>query len=219
MAAIKAVSLEPQVPETWSGQVPEPLAEITTPELDSAEVPAPEYTATEPARESQGQVSKFILLALAGAQAHTTVPARELCTSVWFTLARAWVEAQDCPWMLLSARYGLVYPHQVLAPYQLDVTRMGLRQRAAWARGVARQARCSVPCSQQLVLVAGNKYCDCLLPHLSPFSDEVQLPLKGLSVGFQCGWLRSHTPVAASPIRHGEARTGQIRASVQGNSE
>lgn len=139
-------------------------------------------------------VRSFMLLALAGAQARHPAPARELCTSTWFRLARDYVESQNCPWFLLSAKYGLLNPTEIISPYQPEVPAMGVRQRRSWARRIADEARRKLPYSKQLVLVAGVSYSKCLMPYLTEFSEQVSLPLAGLSVGFQCGWLRCHTP-------------------------
>ncbi len=153
------------------------------------------------AHTPDNKVKRFMLLALAGAQLRHAAPARELCTSTWFKLARAYVESQHCPWLLLSAKYGLVNPTRFISPYQLEVPAMRVRQRRSWARRIAEEARCKLPYSEQLVLVAGVRYSECLMPYLGEFSQQVSLPLAGLSVGFQCGWLRCHTPrnLAATP--------------------
>ena len=146
------------------------------------------------ARNPEIKARKFLLLALAGAQLRRPAPARELCTSTWFRLARGYAESQGCPWLLLSAKYGLVSPTEVISPYQLDVTNMGVRQRSSWAERIGDEARRKLPYSEQITLVAGMKYCECLLPYLSELAEHVYMPLAGLSVGFQCGWLRCHTP-------------------------
>lgn len=144
-------------------------------------------------RKSAIKARKILLLALAGAQRRRPAPARELCTSTWFRLARAYAESQDCPWLLLSAKYGLVSPTEVISPYHFDVTTMGVSQRRSWGQRIGDEARRKLPLSEQIVLVAGMRYCECLLPHLSELTEHVYLPLAGLSVGFQCGWLRCHT--------------------------
>lgn len=145
------------------------------------------------AQNSEINANHFLLLALAGAQLKYPAPARELCTSPWFRLARAYTESQGCPWLLLSAKYGLVKPDEVISPYLLDVTTMGVRRRLSWAERIGREAKRKLPFSEQLTLVAGMRYCECLLPHLSELAGHVYTPLAGLSVGFQCGWLRCHT--------------------------
>lgn len=140
------------------------------------------------------KVQRLALLALAGAQRSSAVEAQDLCTSRWFTLARAFVIGQDCPWYLLSAKHGLIAPTCVIKPYALDVAHMSADQRRVWAERVAGQAREQLPFSRQILLLAGMKYRDFLTPHLAQVTESVYLPLDGLSVGLQCSWLRCNTP-------------------------
>lgn len=43
--------------------------------------------------------------------------ARDLYVSPWFVGARRYEESLGVPWYILSAKYGLVAPDQVIAPY------------------------------------------------------------------------------------------------------
>ena len=136
---------------------------------------------------------KIVLVALSGAQVPTASPARELCTSRWFTFARAYAESRACPWLLLSARYGLVSPRQIIPPHMADVGNMPAKQRRNWGQAVGEEARRRLPFTRQIVLLAGSKYVNALLPHLRELADEVHTPLAGLAVGYQCGWLRCNS--------------------------
>jgi hypothetical protein len=46
------------------------------------------------------------------------------------------VESAGGPWFILSAKYGLVDPGQVIEPYEMTLNRMGRRERQAWAERV-----------------------------------------------------------------------------------
>ncbi len=140
------------------------------------------------------KVDKMVLLALTGAQVRRASPARDLCTSRWFSLARAYAESHACPWLLLSARYGLVAPQQVITPYDTDLGAMSAQQRRDWGRTVGEAAQQTLPSIRQIVLLAGVKYVKCLRPYLEDISDDIYTPLEGLAVGYQCGWLRCNTP-------------------------
>ncbi len=144
-------------------------------------------------------VDRIVLLALSGAQVRSASPARDLCTSRWFFFARAYAESHACPWLLLSARHGLVSPQQVIAPYEADLGAMSAQQRREWGRTVGEAARQTLPFTRQIVLLAGIKYVKCLRPYLEELTDELYTPLAGLTVGYQCGWLRCNTPVCAEP--------------------
>jgi hypothetical protein len=43
--------------------------------------------------------------------------AKNLYVSEWFLRVRRYVEATGCPWFILSAKYGLIDPNQIIAPY------------------------------------------------------------------------------------------------------
>ena len=148
-------------------------------------------------QQSQGRAKaeKVVLLALSGAQVRQASPARDLCTSPWFTLARAYAESHACLWLLLSAKYGLVSPQQILPPYEASFSHMTARQRREWGKAIGEEARYRLPFSRQIVVLAGIKYIHCLLPHLKDLTEDVHTPLAGLTVGYQCGWLRCNTPV------------------------
>jgi hypothetical protein len=69
-------------------------------------------------------------------------PARDLYTaSALFRKARAYCERHYDGWYILSAKHGLVHPHEVLAPYDLTLKRMGVADRRAWGRRVSTDLR------------------------------------------------------------------------------
>jgi hypothetical protein len=87
----------------------------------------------------------------------TAAQAREFYVSSWFMAVRRYVEAAGDPWYVLSAKYALVTPAQVLAPYDetLNPTIAGSGRRRAplgWqARYVCRdKARPAVSLSARM---------------------------------------------------------------------
>jgi len=67
-------------------------------------------------------------------------PARELyAASALFRKARAYCERHYDAWYILSAKYGLVHPDQVLEPYDVTLKRMPMADRRAWGRRVSEQ--------------------------------------------------------------------------------
>ncbi|MDA8332166.1 MAG: hypothetical protein M0027_13400 [Candidatus Dormibacteraeota bacterium] len=67
--------------------------------------------------------------------------ARDLYTSPLFVGRRSWVERTCESWFILSAKYGLVAPEQVVEPYDQTLTRMNRRERRAWSRAVVAALR------------------------------------------------------------------------------
>jgi hypothetical protein len=69
-------------------------------------------------------------------------PTRELYSaSALFRKARAYCEHHYDGWYVLSAKYGLVHPEAVIAPYDVTLKRMNSQGRRAWGLAVSQQLR------------------------------------------------------------------------------
>jgi hypothetical protein len=138
-------------------------------------------------------MNTLALVACVGQKQTQPAPARELYTSPWFKKACAYVESQGWPWLILSARYGLVKPEQVIEPYNLTLNRLSQKARGAWAEQVWQQLRFLVKDDPRVVILAGRYYAGVGL-HLGGAGYIVETPLEGLGIGQQLKWLKEHTP-------------------------
>ena len=116
-------------------------------------------------------------------------PARDLYTSPWFHKARSYVERFGCPWFVLSAKYGLVHPDEVIAPYELALNTMGVTDRREWARRVLTQLEPRLTERQAVVFLAGQRYREFLEQPLRRHGVAVSVPMEGLKIGEQLRWL------------------------------
>lgn len=123
-----------------------------------------------------------------------TCLARELYVSDWFLKASRYVEASGCDWFILSAEYGLVAPDQVIAPYERTLKRMHVEQRKAWAHRVSEQLAEAAPKLSHVVLLAGERYREFLVPCLSHRGVVISVPMERLRIGEQLRWLGQHSP-------------------------
>ena len=136
------------------------------------------------------------LVACTKTKATTARPARDLyAPSDWFAKARAYVEAQDAPWFILSAEHGLLDPATVVAPYETTLLRMSRPTRRAWACRVHGQlvARGLVTGCRFRIL-AGETYREFLEPWLTGagrWPELAEVPMRGLGLGEQKAWLAS----------------------------
>jgi cytoplasmic iron level regulating protein YaaA (DUF328/UPF0246 family) len=122
--------------------------------------------------------------------------AQALYQSVWFQKARAYVEAKGMPWYILSAKYGLVRPDEVIAPYEQTLNKMPVMDRKAWAERVCSQLDGLINKEDRVVVLAGARYREFLMPTLARLAAGVQVPMTGMRIGQQLSWLGS---------RHGQA--------------
>lgn len=115
--------------------------------------------------------------------------ARDLYASAWFIKARAYVEAREAPWLILSARHGLVDPAEVIAPYETTLNRMTAADRRRWATRVIDQMEARAPVADEIIILAGRYYRADLMAWLQARFARVSVPMEGLGIGSQLQWL------------------------------
>ena len=120
------------------------------------------------------------LVSCCGPKLKHSAPAAELYTSDIFTKSVAYAEHLGSPWAILSAKYGLVAPGQVIAPYDLTLSKMGADGRRRWGRMVQAQVRNAYPQGTHFVILAGRLYVE---PFKSLVGYSFEDPLKGM--GFE----------------------------------
>ena len=116
-------------------------------------------------------------------------PAKNLYVSSWFLKARVCVEATALPWFILSAKYGLVAPNEVIQPYNLTLRNMGVSQRRNWAEPVIEALDEHLDGVDSVVFLAGKAYRENLAPAFRQRGIQVLVPMEGLRNGQQLSWL------------------------------
>ena len=117
------------------------------------------------------------------------MPARDLYCSAWFQKARAFVERECAEWFILSAKYGLVEPDQVIEPYNETLNDKTVEERREWSRKVVQELRPRCPAGTSVVFLAGEKDREFLAPALVKRGCRVEVPMEGLAIGEQLRWL------------------------------
>lgn len=109
--------------------------------------------------------------------------------STWFKTAKKFVGNND--WYILSAKYHLLHPDTVIYPYEQSLNTMSYRERKIWADiifGKLQESR-----FDSVVILAGKKYREFLVPRLEELGIQVNIPMKGLGIGTQLKWMKEHT--------------------------
>jgi hypothetical protein len=116
-------------------------------------------------------------------------PAKDLYTSPLFAGMRRFAEKNGDRWFILSAKYGLLHPDNLVDPYEQTLNKMPVRYRRAWAETVYKQIASTFPPAADIVMLAGEKYREFLVPHLRKEGFNVSIPMEGLSLGRQLQYL------------------------------
>jgi len=162
---------------------------------DEANVRAPRENAP-PRRSENSPVSKkgnysdaVVLVSCVRGKLSETAPARLLYRSEWFLKARTFVEGQGLTWFILSALHGVVSPDVEIAPYERTLNDASVDERRTWADKVQRQLTPLLAGKRRIVVLAGLRYREFLVPALVRRGYAVEVPMEGLRIGEQLAWL------------------------------
>jgi hypothetical protein len=116
--------------------------------------------------------------------------AADLFTSPLFRLRRAYAERSRRCWYILSSEYGLVQPHEEIAPYDLPMAGRPVEERREWAATVVDQLAAEFPRLRGVTfeIHAGSAYVGPLEPLLTERGATVEAPLRGLGLGRSLAW-------------------------------
>ncbi len=119
--------------------------------------------------------------------------ARDLYISPLFAKERAYAEKSGAPWFILSAEHGLVAPEEVLAPYDLQLSKTSFEYRRDWGiRVVDRLVQLAGPLDGMVIEVhAGSAYADPIRSMLQDRGAIVREPLAGLRLGPRLAWYKN----------------------------
>ena len=135
----------------------------------------------------------LVLVACVRRKLSEPAPARLLYRSEWFNKVRTLVETQKADWLILSALYGVVAPDTCIAPYEKTLNSAGVAERRAWAEKVRRQLAPSVIGRRRVVIFAGQRYREFLVPALLNDGYQVDVPMANLRIGEQLAWLAARS--------------------------
>ncbi|SFL38148.1 DUF6884 domain-containing protein [Geodermatophilus ruber] len=162
---------------------PEPLPEAT---------PASTHHGAEAATSSL----RVVLVGCSSSKAPTPRPAAELFTGGAFGKARDLARSSGLPWYVLSAKWGLLDPDEVVAPYDVYLGDRSTEYRTAWGAWVVAQLADRHDLRGAVVEVhAGRTYCDPLAAPLAAAGATLHQPLAGLRQGERLAWY-ARTPAA-----------------------
>ncbi len=137
------------------------------------------------------------LVSCVAAKTPSPAQARELYISDWFIKARRYVEATGAPWYILSAKYGLVTPSQLIAPYDLTLRSLSRDERWTWGGDVLERFLAlegEKGEGREVRILAGALYRGELATFLEVRGYRVIAPLSRMGIGHQKQWLRENTP-------------------------
>jgi len=115
--------------------------------------------------------------------------ADELYTSAYFKKMRRLAELQADCWFILSDKYGLLCPQQMISCYEVDLKKLPQYQRREWSQKTLEQILTETSPTDTIVMLAGSIYLEFLGRELQRRGYSVKEPMKGLRIGERLQWL------------------------------
>lgn len=119
--------------------------------------------------------------------------ARTLYEGAWFKKASRYAELTGDEWFILSAKYGLVHPDQVIEPYDETLKTKRKIVRQAWAKKVFTTLKPHLEAGDNVTFLAGECYREFLTEPISQIGCSISIPMVGLLIGEQMQWLDQHS--------------------------
>ena len=157
----------------------------------------------------------------------------QLYGSQLFSKRVDYAKARGIRWAVLSARYGVWFPHIGLKAYDQTFSDMIPAEIAAWHVGVAQRLMEELweqynlgqsvnpikPSELTVEIHAGADYCHPLTEILKAVGIAVELPLAGLGIGEQLAWYCTAKPEAKVRTKfHSRRKTNVTEQTVDGGA-
>ncbi|GBE10261.1 hypothetical protein BMS3Abin12_00823 [bacterium BMS3Abin12] len=129
------------------------------------------------------------LISCASKKRSSAAQAKDLYVSALFAKSREFVEQRCDSWFILSAKYGLVEPIDVIEPYEKTLNTKPRRERDEWADRVWALLHQRLTPGDHVTILAGERYRESLVPLMTEYGCHVDVPMQGLGIGRQLQWL------------------------------
>lgn len=132
---------------------------------------------------------RVVLISCVSKKKDGPLAASELYDSTWFKYAYEYAQCTNPDKIfILSAKYGLLRPDQVIEPYNLTLNSMRKRQRCEWGQNILKELAKECELEHDLFyILAGKNYREFLIPSLKFYT----VPMKHMGIGQQISFLKN----------------------------
>ena len=138
-------------------------------------------------------MSELYLVSCVGQKNPGPTLAKDLYTGTWFSYAHCYVEKLGHPWLLLSAKHGVIDPDEMREVYDFSFKSGEGRTalyRKEWAKRTFSQLQPRLAGVDTLTILAGKRYYEGLVEPLRAPGLKISIPMEHMRIGEQLRWLK-----------------------------
>jgi hypothetical protein len=127
----------------------------------------------------------LVVIGCSGEKSSAASPAVTLYRSRRFHASIRWAERVGAPWVVLSAKHGILDPDAIIDPYDVHLSNLTAEEQTAWAEKAAESLRLRTAESAKLVFLCDDVYTRPVAKCLRPAGRHCFTPLDGVAVADQ----------------------------------
>lgn len=140
--------------------------------------------------------NRIVLIGCGKSKNPSDAAAQDIYTGNLFRARRAYAEASGAPWLIASAKHGLLPPDRVISTYDVTIKQLCDPDRAAWALTCVLDVVSGLPDTSSLrgitvELHMGADYAELLRDTFAAVGFRTNWITQGKGIGEQLDWYKS----------------------------
>lgn len=115
----------------------------------------------------------------------------DLYISPLFQKSKKYAQQRCEKYMILSAKYGLLNPQELIEPYNMTLNDLNKSERQSWADKVFLKLKENLTKETKIIFLAGENYRHFLEKKIQDFGIDTATPLINMSIGEQLQWYKN----------------------------
>ena len=124
---------------------------------------------------------------------HNASRAKDLYTGSLFVASRKYVESQYDEYIILSAKYHMCLPDDLLIPYELYLGDLSKEDKEAWVNETFSEITQQFDLDTEFDFYTSKMYQEELVPLLRNYGYTCETYLNNLGIGSKIQWFNQHT--------------------------
>lgn len=119
--------------------------------------------------------------------------AKDLYCGLMFKWARRFIESNYSTWIILSAKYHVLFPDDEIIYYNQYLGNLSKAEKAEWTKETFNELTTKFPEGTQFDFYTSAEYYKDLIPLLDSANIKYTTELEGLGLGYKLQWFKEHT--------------------------